>query len=345
MTNEEIEKRIMDKCHLTDEQIAERTDTIIQAMASDKVPSEHPICVVVGGQSGAGKTALINYTLQMSPEREFVVIDNDFFRGFHPMAKEIKANFPEFYTAATDQLGLGITSDVISYFMQNNYDVILHQTLKNNRIADDAMTKFKDAGYTVGARAFAVPYLESKMSQIERCEAQFNKMGFCRHVRPVDHNAAIEGLPKTVGYIEENGKYDFIEIFKRGESISQPDLVYSKINPETKEETLKALENCENVCHEDFSNGFTNAQEAVEKTRDQEAVKCAEGLQDRIDEVVKNGGYEIPGMKEHLDEITSALSAFNEHSKIIEYIKNGNQETPSETSNETTSNPSDFNAQ
>ena len=129
MANLTLEQEIMEKCKLTDEQLEERTATIINAMASDKVPSKNPLLVVVGGQSGAGKTALIDYTTLMSSKRDFVVIDNDFFRGFHPMAREIKNQYPEFYTAATDQLGLGITSKVISYFMENNYDVILHQTL------------------------------------------------------------------------------------------------------------------------------------------------------------------------------------------------------------------------
>lgn len=305
-----LEQQIMKKCELTPEQIKERTETIINAMASDKVPSKHPLLVVVGGQSGAGKTALIDYTTLMSSKRDFVVIDNDFFRGFHPMAREIKNQYPEYYTAATDQLGLGITSDVISYFMENNYDVILHQTLKNNRIADDAMTKFKEAGYTVGVRAYAVPYLESKMSQIERCMAQYDTMGFCRHVRKVDHDAAIKGLPETVEYIEQSGKYDFIEIFKRGEHISSPVLVYSKFNPDNKQETLEALENCENVSHEDNSFGFESAKDAVVQTRQSEAIICSKTLNDRLEDVKANGGLEIPGMKEHIDELEQAHQVF-----------------------------------
>ena len=224
------EEQIMEMYRLSDEQVEKVKQTVIEVMSADKIPNANPLAVIVGGQSGAGKTALISYTALMSKHREFVVIDNDYFRAFHPKAAEIKALYPQYYTHATDQIGLGITSDIVDYFMGNNennvkYDLIFHQTLRGNRIADDAMAKLRSAGYTVGVRAFAVPYLESKMSQIERCKASYESMGYCRHVRKSDHDAAISGLPQTVRYIEENNKYDFIEIFKRSNDIAEPTLL------------------------------------------------------------------------------------------------------------------------
>lgn len=303
------ESEIMAKYALSPEKIEEIKNTIINVLAYDKTPSERPLAVVVGGQSGAGKTALIEYTAQMSSQREFVMIDNDFFRGFHPKASEIKELYPDLYTAATDQIGLGITSDIISYFKDNHYDIILHQTLKNNRIADDAITKFREAGYTVGVRAFAVPYTESKMSQIERCLGQIDKLGFCRYVRKVDHDAAVEGLPKTVGYIEQSGKYDFIEIFKRGKKIEQPTLVYAKINPETETETLEALSNCEQASHQDEPFGFAGAQDAVEKTRFQEELRVAKTLDSRIADA-ESHPCNNPEMQTHIDELKDYFQQF-----------------------------------
>ena len=309
------EEQIIEKYKLSNKQVGEILKTVIGVMAADKVPSNNPLAMVVGGQSGAGKTALINYTSLMSSKRDFVVIDNDYFRAFHPCAAEIKALYPEFYTAATDQIGLGITSEVISHFMGNNeenikYDLIFHQTLKGNRIADDAIAKLKDCGYTVGVRAFAVPYLESKMSQIERTKAQYERMGFCRHVRKVDHDAAIAGLPNTIRYIEDNGKADFVEVFKRSEDIANPIRVYAKLNPETETQTLQTLSNCEHVCHEDFTNGFEDGMDAVVQTRESEAIKCAKTLGTRLETARANGGYEIPGMAEHIDELTLAFEEF-----------------------------------
>lgn len=311
-----LEQEVMKMYRLPEEQVQSIKETIIRVMAKDIVPSKRPLAIVVGGQSGAGKTALINYTSGMSTKREFVQIDNDFFRGFHPQADEIKEKYPDLYTAATDQMGLEITSDIIEYFKNNHYNIILHQTLKNNRIADDAMTKFREAGYTVGVRAFAVPYLESKMSQIERCEGQIEKLGFCRYVRQQDHDAAIEGLPKTVGYIEDSGKYDFIEIFKRGKKISEPQLVYSKFNPQTEQETLEVLSDCENVSHENHSFGFTSAQDAVERTRAEEALKVAKTLDERIAEAESRESNNEE-MQTHIDELKLRFMQFKVEQGLV----------------------------
>ena len=324
-TKEQIEE-IVEKYKLDQNQYERVLRTVIEVMSADKIPSNNPLAIIVGGQSGAGKTALINYTTGVSSNREFVVIDNDYFRAFHPKAAEVKKNYPGLYTHITDQIGLGFTPDVVSFFMGNDvklssgdvikntnnvrYDLIFHQTLKSNRIADDAMAKLRDAGYTVGVRAFAVPYFESKMSQMERCKAQYQRMGFCRHVRPEDHFAALNGIPNTVDYIEQGGKADFIEIFKRGEDIRYPQLVYASFNPETKNETLETLEDCENASHEDQTFNFSGAKDALLKTWEQETVKCAKTLDQRIDELKKDGGAEIPGMQEHLKELEDAFAQY-----------------------------------
>ena len=325
MTHEAIKDEVRKLYHLTDEQIKAITKNVISFMAKDLVPSKNPLVIVVGGQSGSGKTALINYSSQLSTKREFVQIDNDFFRGFHPDVNKIKRDHPDYYVTATDQLGLGITAEVIKYFTENRYNIILHQTLKSNRVVDDAITKFIDAGYTVGVRAFAVPYFESKMSQIERCEGQIETLGFCRHVAKADHDIALEGLPNTVGYIEESGKYDFVQIFKRGQKISNPDLVYSKFNPKTKNRTLQVLADCnrDQIPLNDRSNGFKSARHAVEKTRESEAIRCARTLDERIAKA-EQSPFNNSEMQIHIDELKERFQEFKKKRKLHRLILNPN---------------------
>lgn len=316
--NQNIQEEVKKLYYLSDEQIKVITKNVINVMAKDLVPSKNPMVVVVGGQSGSGKTALIHYTEGVSNTREFIEIDNDYFRGFHPDINKIKKNHPDYYVTATDQLGLGITAEVIKYFTDKRYNIILHQTLKSNRVVDDAMTKFKEAGYIVGVRAFAVPYFESKMSQIERCEGQMETLGYCRHVAKVDHDTALAGLPRTIDYIESSGKYDFIQIFKRGEKISQPELVYSKFNPASKEQTLQALADCNpvQIPNTDKVLGFTSARAAVEKTRATEAMRCAKTLDDRIVKA-ETSPYNTPEMQLHINELKDCLNEYRQSKKKL----------------------------
>jgi len=280
--NSKMCKEVVSKYLLPTNLVEELKGNIIDILSQGKSPSNHPLAIVVGGQQGSGKTALINYTNNILSNNNLVTIDNDFFRSFHPNASEIISKYPQFYTQATDQLGMEITSDILSFFMANHYNLIIHQTLKNNRIADDAMTKLKDSGYTVGVRALAVHRFESEMSMIERCQGQLQSLDFCRFIGKEGHDIAYSGLPGTIEYIQQTGKSDFIEIFKRSEDISRPTLVYSHFNLDTKPQTIETLSSCQNVSHEDFANGFESAREAVEVTRHEEGLKVAKELPNRL---------------------------------------------------------------
>ncbi len=314
MQNQEQEKILL-KYSLTQKEIEDITQTILHTLTYNKLPSSSPLAIIVGGQPGAGKTALINYTSSLSSEKDFITIDNDFFRNFHPKAREIKANCPQYFTLATDQLGMGITSNVINYCVDNKYDIILHQTLKNSRIGDDAIAQLRDSGYTVGVRVFAVPFYESAMSQIERYLGQAEKLGYCRYATPEGHLTAYLGLPKTVDYLEQNGLYDFLQIYKRSKDISHPKLVYTKFNPQTEEKTLSVLSNCENAPYETNTNGFLSAKDAVLKTRAFEAKKLKPEVESRITEATLNP-YNNPNIQLRIDELEQSLSITNSNKPL-----------------------------
>ena len=294
-------------------------DTALQQYVAfetvDKVPAKNPIAIIVGGQSGAGKTALMN---KYSTIVDGAQIDNDGIRPLHPQVEEIKAKHPEYYTELTDQISLGLTPHVISYLSGDNPDgvkhnLVIHQTMKNTNIANYAMKELKDKGYTVGIAVLAVSYAESKMSQIERCHAQYKTFGSCRHVPPHSHMDAIRGLPPTVGYIEEQGLADFIYIHTRNnENIADPILQYSYINPNSKESVVSVLKENPGLCCEENFNNFENAQDAVVKLREMDTEKCMQTLDNRIEAIVKDGGYEVPGMEPHLDEIIKYSTEYKE---------------------------------
>lgn len=294
-------------------------DTALQQYVTfetvDKVPAKNPIAIIVGGQSGAGKTALMN---KYSTIVDGAQVDNDAIRPLHPRVDEIKAKHPEYYTELTDQISLSLTPHVISYLSGDNpegvkHNLVIHQTMKNTNIANYAMKELKEKGYTVGIAVLAVSYAESKMSQIERCHAQYQTFGSCRHVPASSHMDAIRGLPPTVGYIEEQGLADFIYIHTRNnENISDPILQYSYINPESADRIIPVLKENRGLCFEENSNGFENAQDAVITLREMDTEKCMKTLDERIEEVVNTNGFNVPGMAEHLNEIINYSNEYKE---------------------------------
>ena len=300
---------VIESNFLTKYQINNCKKNIISALQGDKIASKQPLAILVGGQPGAGKTALINYTQNYFNPREFVVIDNDFFRAFHPNVSYIRKNYPQFYTCATEQLGADITDDIVSYFTGQNetnskYNIIVHQTLSKSYVATGFLEKFNNLGYITGLNVLAVPYIESKMSQIERCEAQYNNLGFCRYVDSKHHFNSVSWLLNTVDKIESENLADFINVFARSENISSPTCIYTQVNNEDllNDKDFLKLNVVEN------KNGFFSAVEVIEKTREEATTECLQNLEDRLGTVIENGGLRIPGMQPHIEEVQNFLN-------------------------------------
>ncbi len=250
----------------------------------DKKPVKNPICVIVGGQTGAGKSGLMAYSSKMFPDDNVIILEDDTLRHFYPNEQQISVDFPDEYIAITNQLTNGLTSSLFNKFAQQGYNLIFHQTLKNTRIADEGIVMLRDQGYSIVVRGLAVNNFESRLSMIERCLGQLEYKGYCRNVTTSDHDITYKGMPDTLGYIEENKRYDVFEVFKRGETPDTPQLVYAKVNEDRPFDVYNIATHPE-VSTQDDSFGFMNAKDAVVTTREEDRVSFLEGYPERIEEV------------------------------------------------------------
>ena len=279
-TDEEI-KEIVKDYELDDEELLRAFQRIANCESMGITPSKQKIAVVVGGQPGAGKTNCITHS-KNALGHNCVIIDNDAFRNYHPQVHEIKKYYPALFTDCTDQLSFKATPWLIDFMSDQGYNLIIHQTLKSNLIADDAITKLRNKGYVVIVRALAVSDLESKMSMIERSQALIEELGYCRWVPKKNHDVAYEGLPRTVEYIQNTGKYDMIEILRRGGNPAEPEVLYRSINPNVEDWRKATLADSNFETKPYTSNGAKTAREAVEIGRRKDRIKVIDGLLPRI---------------------------------------------------------------
>lgn len=283
--SEEEIVRIMKEYSLNEEEINFAIDRIEQSLIVGKESQEHPIAIVVAGQPGAGKTGVIStFTQRLNGTQ--VIIDNDEMREEHPRVDEIKALYPELYTACTDQLSFTATPEIIKRMIDKKYNIILHQTLKGDYIArseDGAISRFLDAGYTVVVVALAVSELESDISMLERCQGVANISGIKRLVPQENHDRAYNGLPGTIDYIEKNGKYDSIIIVKRVPYLpSNPDVIYKTVNKGLSIEKIRNLEKLGISENYNLEKGirfgaYDSARETVETTRKIDSIESLRG--------------------------------------------------------------------
>lgn len=282
------EEEILGKYRLSKEVHDFYYEIIKRTYTSGKTPVENPIAVIIGGQTGAGKSSIIGYSTKMFSDGNVIIINSDEIKPFHPKSEEIARLYPKLYTKITDQESNTWTSQLFEELRREGYNIIFEGTMKNNRIADESITELHKLGYTVVVRGLAVADLESRISILERYEGQVTKKGWGRLVVTEHHNQTYEGMPNTIGYIEETGKYDIIEIFARGEELDEPVKIYSMHNKNTKEKTRTAISGKKCVSKHQRKFGFENAKNAILKSRQEEYEWVIPTLETRIKVIMES---------------------------------------------------------
>ena len=182
------------------------------------------IAIVLGGQTGAGKSGLVNLTNRegILTNKSFYLIDDDQFRKFYPRYDEIMAECPEFSTILTAIGSEPITPKIMKYASDIGLNFIFDGTMKNTRIFETAQ---RWENYDVTYRVMATSRMESLLSIFER-NAFLRRNGFGRPIGVKEHDATYYGLENTLNTVENAG--EAVEVYVRGRSIScMPELIYS----------------------------------------------------------------------------------------------------------------------
>ena len=292
------EEEVFEKYKISDEKIKELTQQSIQLATFGKTPVKNPICVLVGGQSGAGKSGLIAHSKKMFPDGNVITIEDDDERPFYPNEKELAQLHPDLYYKVTDIYTQPAVREKFEYLIKKGYNVVFHQTFGGQRIADDGIVKLIEAGYSIVVNALAVSGEKSLHSMILRGLGQIEYKGHYRPVTTRDHDRTFNGMPNTLDYIEKMGRFDVIQVFKRGEEPNNPVMVYSKTNLE-RPEHVENIASHPSVCAEDNSNGFESAYQAVIETRAEDRAEFVKQYPDKRDEMLNNP-YVTPELAEQM---------------------------------------------
>ena len=275
MFSDEEKREIYRKYKLSEEEHMELYGKIKRIWTMDKTPVDNPVAVIVGGQTGAGKTGLITYSKKMFADGNVVVINSDEIKPFHPRSEEIAREYPGEYTWITAQESEDWTSRLFGEVRNEGYNIIFEVPMKNNRIADDAIVDLLSKGYTVIVRGLAVCDLESRLSILERYEL----------VLPEHHDATYNGMPNTIKYIEDTGRYDILEIFRRGEAPGAPELIFGEVNPESVEKVEASVGDKDFVTKSNGESTYPDARAAILGYRQDDYGRTLSGCCDRFREL------------------------------------------------------------
>lgn len=277
---QEIINELIKKYKLSDQEHYKVYNIIKNYYLSNIKTVDKPTAVIVGSQPGSGKGSLIGYSKnQFDDTSNVIIITTDDYKPFHPKASEIARKYPTFYSAVIEADSAKWTSEILQEAIQNKYNFIFEVTFKNDRIIE-RMKELKENGFDVIVRGMAVSYIESLLSAFERYEKQVEVRNWGRFFDPIQYNYTYENIPNTIENIENSNYYDVIEIYKRGNDIKFPELVYS--NYKNKNYFNNNQKSFNNV------NKFSTAKEAIIKCRNEELKNIDEEMEQRIIELENN---------------------------------------------------------
>ncbi len=283
-----MQQSIRDKYKLTEQENEKIYNQIEQEVFGEVPTSEKPITIIVGGQSGAGKGAVISYSKNELIEsgRNPIIITTDEYKPYHPKAKEIAKKYPTEYVEIIEQYAGNWTGRVLKKAIDDKYDFIFEGTLKNDRILK-RIKEMHDRGFSIKTRVLAVPKLESLISLHERYQQQIDTIGLGRLISIKQHNMAYNGIPSVIDQIEKSGLCD-VEVFIRGEELHKPKMVYSS-----------CVKN----------NSYITARQALEECRKNQAYKTSKSAKQRID-TLKQQFINRNASKEEMEQLNELEEEF-----------------------------------
>lgn len=189
-----------------------------------QVNSSSREAVVLGGQAGAGKTALSILAIKEFEQRRknIYLIDDDLYRALYPRRGDLLQEFPEHFTKISAIGSSNITPRILDFAVSNGLNFIFDGTMKNPRILRTS-EGWRD--YTINWKIMATSRLESLISVAERNQV-LKREKTSRLITVDTHNEMFDGLQSTVEELESLPNPGRIQVYTRGESLLKPNLIY-----------------------------------------------------------------------------------------------------------------------
>ena len=202
----------------------EYTKKVLFTLTAGKMPSGDKTLIIVGGQSGAGKSRLVPIAYR-ELQNNAIIVDFDELRSLHPYYQEVSKKYPEITHRILHPDTEKVKNEVLKLLIESGYNVIYEGALRNTQGFIDFAKDFKDNGYIVKMYIMAVPKLESYGSTFVRYALAFLTNATPRWVEKSAHDGAYEGVPRTVEAFIQQKMTDDVHVFVRGND--EPKKIYS----------------------------------------------------------------------------------------------------------------------
>lgn len=201
---------------------AEIASFISDRLASPRLRSvKQPRAVLLGGQSGAGKTAL-HALFRDRFARNVIIINGDEYRSRHPNFLEIQRRYGVDAPAYTAGWSGKMTEALIDELSRLGYNLVIEGTLRTSSVPLATARLLKGRGYGVSLALMAVKPEISLVS----CQIRYEQMRIAgttpRAVDPKHHDAIVHEIVGNLDVLEDSGLFDEISLYDRAKERLYP---------------------------------------------------------------------------------------------------------------------------
>lgn len=205
-------------------------DRVFEQIRQDSMigvePVDRPRAVILGGQPGSGKSAALEAAKAEFDDFNVLVINGDEYRYRHPNVKEIQAGGEKDFAKHTDPDAREWTRKLFEHGIEEKANILFEGTMRESNPLGSTLATLIKHGFDVTAKVVAVHHPVSLTAVLFRYEEMKNATGFGRWVDPSAHQAAFDGMPKTLEHIEQNKLAHHVEVVDRqGKTLYQNHLV------------------------------------------------------------------------------------------------------------------------
>ena len=141
----------------------------VRSLTRGKKSSKQPIAILLGGQSGAGKTT-IHRIKQKEFQGNIVIIDGDSFRSQHPHYLELQKEYGKDSVEYTKDFAGKMVEYLVTELSHLGYNLLIEGTLRTIDVPKKTAQLLKSKGYEVQLAIIATKPKLSYLSTLIRYE-------------------------------------------------------------------------------------------------------------------------------------------------------------------------------
>lgn len=188
----------------------------IDFLTFNKNISSTPRAVILGGQSGAGKTT-IHRVKMLESKGNYIIIDGDTYRAQHPYFRELQEKYGVDSVVDYTKMFAGkMVEAVIDKLSSLKYNLIIEGTLRSAAVPINTATLLKSKGYTVDFCLIATkPELSYLTTQLRYLEMMIVDPLQARATPKDHHDGIVKSLVANITELEQSGVFETIQVYKR----------------------------------------------------------------------------------------------------------------------------------